>query len=321
MKIAVINPSFNETTKSQIESEAKKLNFKIDFYKNEGEASGHISDADIVFGYIPSIVSECKQMSWLALPFAGVEVFLKPGVLRDDVILTNSSGAYGFIISEHIVMVLLMLLRKEAGFVKGQLEHVWEAPVWQRTIKNSRIVILGCGDIGGNTAKRLAPFEPKEIVGVTRSGKVRDEFSSYFNSIENVSNLENILKPGDVVIMAMPATKETNSLMGKKELDKIGAEGIVINVGRGQALDQELLVEKLNKGELYGAALDVFSQEPINKDSKLWDTHNLLITPHIAGKLTNDYTIEVCVKIFLENLKRFAKGEGLTHVVDRVKEY
>ena len=156
MKIAVINPSFNETTKSQIESEAKKLNFEIDFYKNEGEASGHISDADIVFGYIPSIVSECKQMSWLALPFAGVEVFLKPGVLRDDVILTNSSGAYGLIISEHIVMVLLMLLRKEAGFVKGQLEHVWEAPVWQKTIKNSRIVILGTGDIGGNTAEPTA---------------------------------------------------------------------------------------------------------------------------------------------------------------------
>lgn len=321
MKIAVINPSFDEKTRAQIEAVAKEINYEINFYKNETEASGHLSNEDIVFGYIPSIVSECKQMSWLALPFAGVEAFLKPGVLRDDVILTNSSGAYGLSISEHIVMVLLMLLRKEAGFVKGQLEHVWEAPVWQRTIKDSRIVILGTGDIGGNTAKRLKAFEPSKIIGINRSGKINTKFANYFDEIETIERLDSVLEAGDIIIMCMPATKETNNLVGQKELEKIGHDGIVINVGRGQAVDQELLVNKLNRGELYGAALDVFLQEPINKDSKIWDTPNLLITPHIAGKLTNDYTIKECVKIFLTNLKRFAKGEELTHVVDRVKEY
>ena len=321
MKIAVVNPSFDEKTRAQIEAVAKEINYEINFYKNETEASGHLSNVDIVFGYIPSIVSECKQMSWLALPFAGVEVFLKPGVLRDDVILTNSSGAYGLIISEHIVMVLLMLLRKEAGFVKGQLEHVWEAPVWQRTIKDSRIVILGTGDIGGNTAKRLKAFEPSKIIGINRSGKINTKFASYFDEIETIERLDSVLEAGDIVIMCMPATKETNNLVGQKELEKIGHDGIVINVGRGQALDQELLVNKLNKGELYGAALDVFLQEPINKDSKLWDISNLLITPHIAGKLTNEYTIEVCVNIFLDNLRRWSRNEELTHVVDRTKEY
>jgi phosphoglycerate dehydrogenase-like enzyme len=81
------------------------------------------------------------------------------------------------------------------------------------------------------------------------------------------------------------------------------------------------LVDKLNRGELYGAALDVFSQEPIEKNSKLWDIANLIITPHIAGKLTNDYTIEVCVNMFLDNLRRWSRNEELTHVVDRIKEY
>ena len=321
MKIAVVNPSFDEKTRAQIEAVAKEINYEIHFYKNETEASGHISDADIVFGYIPSIVSECKQMSWLALPFAGVEVFLKPGVLRDDVILTNSSGAYGLIISEHIVMVLLMLLRKEAGFVKGQLEHVWEAPVWQKTIKDSKIVILGTGDIGGNTAKRLKAFEPSKIIGINRSGKINTKFASYFDEIETIERLDSVLEAGDIVIMCMPATKETNNLVGQKELEKIGHDGIVINVGRGQAVDEKALVEMLEKGEIYGAALDVFSQEPIEKNSKLWDVANLIITPHIAGKLTNDYTIEVCVNMFLDNLRRWSRNEELTHVVDRIKEY
>ena len=117
--------------------------------------------------------------------------------------------------------------------------------------------------------------------------------------------------------MSPPGTAETARLLAKDRLALPPEGSYIVNVGRGSAIDEDALIEALNSGHLAGAALDVFRTEPIPKDSPLWTTRNLLITPHVAGNLTLTYTKNKNVEMFCEDLRNFAAGRPLKHLVDK----
>ena len=121
--------------------------------------------------------------------------------------------------------------------------------------------------------------------------------------------------------MSLPATPETKGILSRERFALLPQDAYIVNVGRGSAIDEDALADNLESGHLAGAALDVFQNEPLPADNRLWKTKNLLITPHVAGNMTLPYTKDKNVKMFIEDLKNFTEGRPLHYLVDRKLGY
>lgn len=319
MKILVINNLLKEKHKDLIKETAAKAGGSVCFAGNESEVPADFEDCDVIYGFGMNIAGKNKELKWLAVPSAGVDYLFKPGVFaNEDCLITNSSGAYGVTIAEHIIAVSLMMMRKLDYAYRESLKRNWSSPVPQRSLKDSKILVLGTGDIGCCFARRARAFEPECITGISRSGKCDD---GVFDSVYKMDSLDVLLPETDLLVMCLPDTPETRNVLSKERIELLKKDSFVVNVGRGSAVDEEALCESLNAGRLGGAALDVFRTEPLPEDSILWDTANLLITPHVAGNLTLEHTLDVNVKMFCENLLRFGNGLPLNNLIDRSKGY
>ena len=186
-----------------------------------------------------------------------------------------------------------------------------------RSIKDSRITLLGTGDIGLETARRLKAFLPACINGVNRSGQNPD---NCFDRILTQDAWEQILPETDVLIISLPGTKESFHMVGERQLSLLPDGAVIINVGRGSVIDQEALIRELKSGRLQ-AGLDVFEKEPLEKDNPVWELPNLLITPHTAGNMTLAHTVNRIVEMFLEDLDAYCAGQTPKRLIDRTRGY
>lgn len=318
-KIVVINDRFDDALKNQMKAAADKVGYAISFFdKITDEAREAVADAEIIYGFPNGVIDNAKNLKWLCLSFAGADAFCKEGVLGDDVILTNASGAYGVTLAEFSVMVTLMLLRRQPLYDDSMRERVWHPHVEQKTVLGSRITLLGAGDIGQRYAERIRAFKPAVITAVSRSGKTD---ADCFDEIYPQSELKSILPRTDILVMSLPSTPETIKILNKEMIDLLPDDAYVINVGRGTAIDEPALIEALNNDKLAGAALDVMHEEPLPVDDPLWDAKNILLTPHIAGNMTTPYTRKTNVNMFLEDLENYVNGRPLAHLVNRKLGY
>ena len=178
--------------------------------------------------------------------------------------------------------------------------------------------MLGTGDIGSNFARRAKAFEPEKIVGICRSGKSEE---TCYDMVLPIAELDKVLSETDLLAMSLPDTPETRGILSKERLDLLPKGAYIVNVGRGSAIDEDALADLLDQEYLGGAALDVFQTEPLPEESRLWKTKNLLITPHLAGNLTLDYTLDTNVDMFCEDLLNYAAERPLKHLVDRKRGY
>lgn len=319
MKILVINNQLEQKHIELIKAAAAETNNSVAFYNSEAEIPQSNFDADIIYGFAPSIVKTSKKLKWLCVPWAGVDSIMSPGYFaNDDCLLTNSAGAYGVSIAEHMIAVSLVMMRRLDEFFDETRNEKWLLPRPQKSLKDCRITVLGTGDIGTTFAKRAKAFEPAKITGVCRSGKASQ---AVYDEVLPVSKLEQILPETDLLAMSLPATPETKNIMSKEKLSLLPEGAYIVNVGRGSAIDETALAENLESGHLAGAALDVFQKEPLPQESKLWKTKNLLITPHVAGNMTLAYTKNKNVEMFIEDLHNFSAGKPLRYLVDRKLGY
>ena len=319
MKILVINNMLEQKHLDQIKSVAESLGHQVFFYKAEAEIPQDNFDADIIYGFAPSIVKTSKNLKWLCVPWAGVDSLMAPGYFaNEDCFLTNAAGAYGVSIAEHMITVSLVMMRRLDEFMAETREGQWKLPRPQKSLKDCRITVLGTGDIGSTFAKRAKVFEPASIVGVCRSGK---SSQSVYDKVLPVSQLDEILPETDLLAMSLPATAETRGILSRERMALMPEGSYIVNVGRGSAIDEEALADALESGHLAGAALDVFQTEPLPEGNRLWKTKNLLITPHVAGNMTLAYTKDKNVSMFLEDLENFTKGAPLKYLVDKKLGY
>lgn len=317
-KLLINLPEFIETQRDAIRDAAKKQGYAALFCDQTEDALREASDASVILSGNPALVPAAKALRWFCAPSAGVDHFVRVwDQAPEDAILTNSSGAYGVTISEHIVMVLLELMRKRAQYREIVSRREWVRNLPVRSILGSRITFLGTGDIGQETVKKIRGFRPAGILGVNRSGK---NPADLFDRVVPVTELPDVLRETDVLIMSLPGTKESTGILSREMLAILPDQAIVVNVGRGNSIDEEALLSELHAGRLL-AALDVFQTEPLPQDSPFYDCPNLLLTPHVSGNMTLPYTVQQICDLFLADFERFVKGERPERLVDVARGY
>ena len=318
-KIAVCIAFSEESHRSRINDAAKELGFTVDYYATPEAMLPTIEDYEVIYGHpAPEIVRKAKNLKWMCSDFAGIEKYLPAEVWpNENCILSNSSGAYGPTISEHIIMVLLMLLRRMPEYQADLHDRKWSfyAPI--RSITGSHFVLLGTGDIGSNTARRLKALGAT-VTGVCRSGKSSE---SAFDAVLPLSELDRVLPSADALVMSLPATQETIGILTRERIAMLPRHAYLVNVGRGSAVDQDALVEALRSRSIAGAALDVMVPEPLPTDHPLWDCPNTIITPHVSGNLSLGLTCDLDIAMFLADLRRYSEGQPLKNFVDRTVGY
>lgn len=317
-KILVDIAQLTPAHRAAISEAAARRGFAAVFCESREQALAEAADAEIIFGPDVALPGAAPRLKWLCVPSAGAEAYLSPEIYASpEAVLTNSSGAYGVTIAEHIVMAALELMRRQLDYDKIVAGRGWRRDLPIRSLRGSRIALLGAGDIGRTAARRLRGFEPASITGVNRSGKNPGEF----DRVLPVSRLDEALPETDLLVMSLPGTPETAGIMDARRLALLPEDAYLVNVGRGSAVDEAALAAMLRDGRLAGAALDVFETEPLPPDSPLWDCPRLLITPHVAGNMTLGYTVDRIVEMFLEDFDNYCAGRPLRRRVDWNKGY
>lgn len=312
-----INAAFlDEGLKAKIEDKAKKNGFETLYFKDGADACAHSDGCEVLFGsFPPDAIKGDKALKWLACSFAGIDKVVSDDLYQNsDTLVTNSAGAYGVTISEHMLAVTLMMMRRMPEYADLIAKREWRLIGNIRSIMRSTITIVGMGDIGTNFAKRVKALGAACVRGVRRTNKPGPDC---YDEVYTIDQLDKAVKGADVVALCVPGTDATTHLVNEELLSKMKDGAYIVNVGRGWAIDQPALIKALESGKLAGAALDVVVPEPLPKDDPLWSAPNILITPHVSGNTSLDITREYVVDMFCANIDRYAKGETLKNLVDR----
>ena len=268
------------------------------------------------------IFASATRLRWVQSPAVGVGSLMFPELLASPVVLTSARGIRARSIAEHVLAVTLALARLLPVAIRAQAEHRWAqdelegADVDVRTLQGRRMGIVGLGAIGLEVAKIAAPFGFR-VTAIRR--RANEPVPDCVEAVWTPDRLHDLLAQSDVVVLAAPHTPETKRLIGAPELDRIKRGALLVNVARGKLVDDGAVIAALGDGRLGGAALDVFSEEPLDPSSPYWDLPNVIVTPHTSGALQDYWT--PLVALFSENLRRFESGESLLNVVDKVAGY
>jgi phosphoglycerate dehydrogenase-like enzyme len=302
---------------SALRAAAPGANFRV--ASDEPAAAELIEDADVVLGnrYFLQSLPHARRLRWMQSNSMGVDLILRAGALRGDVILTCARGVYDDEIAEHALALVLALARGLHHARDEQREHRWvRRPL--RTLVGTRALVVGWGGVGRGIARRLAALGVR-VEGVRRrshDGPMADETGFV---VRGPITWRHALPMTDHLILALPLTRETYHLVGADELAALPPGAFVVNVGRGGTLDDGALLEALRAGRLSGAGLDVLESEPPPADHRAWSEPSLLLTPHVARSMESPpFRWE---RLFVENLRRFSSGEPLLNVVDRDSGY
>ena len=271
-------------------------------------AKSLIADCNIVLGdpsLVADVLDSADRLEWVQSSWAGVDQLCKPGQRR-DYILTTARGIFGFLISEYVTAYLFALERDLFRMRRNQLEQNWK-PLAYRPASDIRLGIVGLGSIGRQLALTARHFGMR-VTGLNRSGKPCEEVDRVYTADDIAGFLKNL----DYVVLTLPATRDTHHFIRSDTLKLMKSSAVLINVGRGNSVNETDLVRALEEGLIGGAVLDVFESEPLATDSPLWTIPNAYITPHMAATTFPD---EIA-GIFTGNYKRFLHKQSLQHQVD-----
>lgn len=281
---------------------------------SEEDIRHHVEKMDIlvtIFRVSDELLKQAVNLKWVQALTTGVNYIINRPSLRKEVIVTSCRGIHGPQMSEMAFLLMLALNRNFPQVVRNQDQRIWER--WPgKLLYQKKIGILGVGVIGEEIARKCKAF------GMTVFGMdiVRREIDSvdFFYGPED---LPQVAKEVDYLILVAPSTPETLKIVGTKVLSSMKPTAFLINIARGELVDEEALIQALETGEIAGAALDALSMEPLPKDHPLWRTRNVIITPHVGGM--SDIYREQVMPIIEENLRRFLRGErrNLINYIER----
>jgi D-2-hydroxyacid dehydrogenase (NADP+) len=280
--------------------------------KKEEEIGDFIEKMQILltFRISDDLIQKASRLQWIQSMATGVDYFVNLPSLKKEVLVTSTRGIHAPQMSEMAFLLMLALNRNFPQIVRNQDQKVWER--WPTNLLNRKKVgILGIGVIGEEIARKSKAF------GMTVHGidivKRRVDAVDYFYEPKD---LLKVLQEVDYFIIVAPLTPQTQGIIRARELSSMKPTAFLINIGRGEIVDEEALIQALNSGKIAGAALDAFCQEPLPKDHPFWKMKNVIVTPHVGG--ASDIYVEQVLSIFEENLRRFLGGER-RHLINLIE--
>ena len=303
MKKVCVAASLTAEQKRRLEASCPQYEF---VYERE-------EDAQIVIGYLPVSELKCfEKLEWLQTLSAGVERYIAKDALNDGVILTNAAGVHTREVAEHLLAVLLMMVKKLHIYRDDQKKHVWKDEGRVKEISKLRVTILGLGDIGSYLAKQLKTLGI-HVIGVKRKAIEKPD---YVDELYTNKDLDKAIADVDAVISLLPGNSENAGLFTVDTFRKMRSDCIFINAGRGNLCDEETLQRVLDEKIIDAIAADVYPREPLPAESPLWDCENLMVTPHAAGGYHLDSAMETLIDLCIENLNRYSEGRPLRNLIN-----
>jgi len=292
-----------------------KIEFFIDWDVDNFNSS--MSNSEILLTYdfpTNNLKSIAPNLKWIHCTAAGVEHLFPFDWTYDDLKITNSSGVHAKKAGEYGLMSVLMLQNHLPKIITNQKNKEFIS-TFGNPIAGKNIVLVGTGALGSSMAKLVEPLGAN-IIGVNKKGKSVEGCSQ----ILTIDKLDTVLPKADILYLALPETPETKNLINKRRLDLLKTTCGIVNIGRQSAVDYEVLCDKLEKSEIAGAILDVFNPEPIDKNSWLWNTKNLVITPHFSSDYNGNY-VKMTLELFIKNLRLFIEKKELENQIDKELGY
>ncbi len=321
MRIIAVTKQCTQGEKNLILSSVEKED-RVLFFDSEKELlkSGEYANIEIILGEPElDMIHLMKKLRWIQMTWAGANQYTSAPNFPDHITLTSASGAYGAVISEYIVSGILTLYKNMFSYRVQLQRGGWNRIESDDTLEGKRILILGTGNIGQETAKRLRCFGAY-TVGICRTQARKHLF---FDEIYTIDHVDAQLPGADVVVIALPGTTKTRGLFDAERIRKLKSDAILVNVGRGFIVNTDDLTNALQNRFLRGAVLDVTDPEPLPESHPLRTMENVLLTPHISGVSwgKNMFTRKRILDIFCENIKLDQQNAPKRNQIDFSKEY
>ncbi|MGH9580576.1 MAG: D-2-hydroxyacid dehydrogenase [Terriglobales bacterium] len=282
-----------------------------------------IADAEVLVGWSlrPEQLAAAGKLRWIHSTAAAVHQLISPELVARNVLLTNAREVHGPMVAEHALTLVLALAKQLLPAMRLQQQRIWgQELLWEqrprpREVMGTTLGLVGMGSIGREVAHRAAALGMRVLAVREHPEKGSDGA----HEVQGPADLDRMLAEADFVVIAAPLTATTRHLMDAERLSRMKPDAFLINVSRGPLVDEEALANALRKRIIAGAALDVFTEEPLSATSPLWELENLLITPHTAA--VTEKLWERHYALLHDSLSRYLSGRPLRGLVDKQKGY
>jgi phosphoglycerate dehydrogenase-like enzyme len=291
-------------------------------FKGEPQAKSEfdaiLAETEVLYTWKPpnNLLARSPKLKWIQITSAGADRYLTDEFKRNPVKLVNVSGIHATPIAEFILEMMLMFVKRAPMFFELKQKKEWNRLSTQ-ILRGKTVGIVGMGAIGTEAARLCKAFGMNVIA--TRRSVKKETRARYVEKLLPATQLPELLKQSDFVVIALPLTRETTNLISDKEFSQMKKSAYIINIGRGPIIDEPAMVRALKGGQIAGAGLDVFATEPLVKESPLWEMPNVIMSHHVSGD-RDDYEEQV-MNIFCKNLKRYIEGKRLFNIVNKELGY
>lgn len=287
-------------------------------------------EADAIITVYPKLpagtFAAARRLRWVQVLTVGVNTLLTEELVAHPCVLTNARGAHTIPVAEHAVALMLALARRLPAYFEQQREKLWK---WIDNVEleGATLGMIGYGSIGEAIAARAAAFGMRVLATARRpraggeGGEGAAPGAGPAVEWYRHERLHEMLAASDFVVVAVPLTPDTKGMLGAAELRAMKPGAILINIARGAVIDEAALIDALRSGHVGAAGLDVFETEPLPPSSPLWTMPNVIVTPHVASRSESPPMRRRLVRLAIENLARFQRGEPLLNVVDKQVGY
>jgi D-3-phosphoglycerate dehydrogenase len=274
-----------------------------------------LADAEVFYGYhSPEVFAHAPRLKWIQSSAAGLDKVLVPELVSRGLMITNASGIHAAAVAECAWALTLSIGRCLHTFMRQQQAHEWKwGPLYD--MLGGTAGVIGLGGIGRQYARVARAFDMTVIAVDPHVREKPDTIAELWA----MDRLPDLLRQSDVVLVSCPYTRETHYLINRDRLALMKSTAIIVNIARGGIIDESALIDALKAGKLAGAGLDVTETEPLPADSPLWDTPNLVISPHCGG--ISSHRVRKLIEFFCENLRRYQAAQPLLNLVDQRKGY
>ncbi|WP_077324581.1 D-2-hydroxyacid dehydrogenase [Virgibacillus siamensis] len=272
------------------------------FCNNMDEAEQHLSKAEVLITYgedlTADLVEQASKLKWIMVISAGLEKMPLTKIEEKGILVTNAKGIHKYQMAEYAISMLLQVYRQNKVMIENEAANRWNKSVRLQEITGKSILIAGTGAVGGEVARLAKAFRMKTY-GVSRSGRPVEYIDKNYSN----DQLKDVLPKADIVVSVLPSTTETKHFFTYEYFQMLPDHAVFLNMGRGDAVSQDVILQAIQDGEIAHAVLDVFETEPLPEDHPFWEETNITITPHISGRSPMYHTR--ALEIFEQNLQAY----------------